>query len=312
MSEARRRGLEKPPEKNLTLVVLAAGVGSRFGGCKQLEPIGPNGETLLEYSAYDARRAGFDRVVVVVHPETEAAIRTHLDRGMARRLPVTYVAQRLDDLPLGVAMAPDRAKPWGTAHAVLVAASALDGPFAVVNAGDFYGAESYVTLANFLSAGGSRLAAIGFRSGDTVVEDRPVSRALLEIGDGGLLRQIVEIREMWRHGGRIFYRDPQNRRQELDVDRPVSMNIWGFGPGVVDELRRRFIDFLARSGNDSGIEFLLPDVIESMIQDQCVEVEVLPAGGEWCGITHRDDQRRARLVIASLVRQGRYPEELWA
>ena len=208
-------------------------------------------------------------------------------------------------------MLSDRSKPWGTGHAVLSSAPAIDGPFAVVNADDFYGAESYVALATFLSSGGSRLATIGFRAGDTVVERRPVSRALLEIGDDGLLRWIVEIAEMWRQDDHILYRDAEGRRRQLDGWQPVSMNIWGFVPDVLDELRRYFVDFLSSRGATGDAEFLLPDVIQSMIRDRRAEVEVLSARGEWCGITHGGDQVRARSVIASLVRRGCYPVELW-
>ncbi len=296
---------------SLILVILAAGVGSRFGGIKQLESVGPSGEILLEYAAFDAWRAGFERAVVVVDPKTEAAMRARLGAGMARRMPVTYVHQRMYEVPAGPPVLSGRSKPWGTAHAVLSSAPAIDGPFAVVNADDFYGEESYAALAAFLSSGGARSAAIGFRAGDTVVENRPVSRALLEIDDEGLLRQIVEISEMWRQDDRIVYRDVEGRQRQLAASQPVSMNIWGFVPEVLSELRRRFIDFLSRRENLGEAEFRLPDVIQSMVRDQRVEVEVLSARGEWCGITHGGDQVRARSVIASLVRQGCYPEELW-
>ncbi len=303
---------------SLTLVILAAGVGSRYGGLKQLAPVGPGAETLLEYAAFDALRAGFQRVVVVVRPETEPAVRERLDPGMARQVPLTYVHQCLDDLPAGVEPTAGRVKPWGTGQAVLAAESAIDGPFAVVNADDFYGAESYAAIAASLRPGDRRLATVGFRVADTLVPHRyadppaPVSRALLEVDDSGRLRRIVELREVWRQEGRILYRDAGGRRQVLAGDELVSMNVWGFVPGVLDELRCRFADFLERSGRVAAAEFLLPDVIQSMIRDRRFEVEVLPAGGGWCGITHRRDQQHARSVISSLVQEGRYPQELWS
>ncbi len=297
----------------LTLVILAAGAGSRYGGLKQLAPVGRHGETLLEYSAFDAQRAGFDRVVLVVRPETERAFRERLGSRMARRVPVTYVHQCLDDLPAGFELPAQRVKPWGTGHAVLAAEPAVDGPFAVVNADDFYGAESYAALSRFLTgAGDGRLATVGFRAGETLAAAGPISRALLDVDAGGRLRKIVEIPEVWREGDRILYRDAEGHQQVLAGDELVSMNIWGLTPRFLPQLRRRFSEFLGRSGRVSNAEFLLPEVIQSMIRDADFRVEVLPGSGDWCGLTFRQDRRRVRFVLSSLVEEGRYPEELWA
>ncbi len=340
---------------NLTLVILAAGAGTRYGGLKPLAPIGPSGETLLEYSAFDALSAGFGRIVLVIRPESEPAFRQRLDSRMARRVPVAYVHQRLDDPavserppavserppavserppavserppavserppagserpPAGSERLPRRVKPWGTGHAVLAAASEVGGPFAVVNADDFYGTESYVALSGFLTgARGDRvLAAVGFHVAETLPDAGAVSRALLEAGGDGRLRRIGEIFEVWRQDGRIVYRDGGGHERALDGDRLVSMNMWGFTPRLMPELRRHFADFLARPGREPGAEFLLPEVIQSLVSDGRFRVEVLAGSGEWCGITHRQDEGRARSVIASLVDRGRYPRELWA
>ena len=297
-----------------TLVILAAGAGSRYGGLKQLAPIGACGETLLEYSAFDALRAGFDRIVLVVRPQAERTFRRRLDAGLARRAPVAYVHQRLDDLPAACERPAERIKPWGTAQAVLAAESEIDGPFAVVNADDFYGAESYAAISHFLaeSRDGRRLSVIGFPVGETLTDAGPVSRALLEVDDEGRLRHIVEIREVWRQDDRILYRDREGHRRTLGGEEFVSMNMWGFTSRLLPELRRCFADFLARSGCAADAEFILPEAIQSLVRDGSFRVEILPAGGEWCGITFRQDRRRVRSFIRSLVDRGRYPAELWA
>ncbi len=306
-----------------TLVILAAGTGSRYGGLKQLAPIGPGGETLLEYSAFDAVRAGFGRIVLVVRPETEPAFRQRLDSRMARRVPVAYVHQRVDDLPADCGRPSRRVKPWGTGHAVLAAAAEVDGPFAVVNADDFYGAESYVTLSGFLTGPAFRwppsgvtkvgrvLAAVGFHVAGTLPDAGAVSRALLEVDGDGWLGGIVEIFEVWRQDGGIAYRDGEGHERALAGDQLVSMNMWGFTPRVMPELRRRFVDFLARPGREPGAEYNLPEVIQSMVRDGSFRVEVLAGSDEWCGITRRQDEEHSRSVIVSLVGQGRYPRELW-
>ncbi len=296
-----------------TLVILAAGAGTRYGGLKQLAPIGPRGETLLEYSAFDALRAGFDRVVLVVRPETECAFRERLDSRMAQRLPVAYVHQRLDDLPAAFDRPAGRFKPWGTGQAVLAAEPEVGEVFAVINADDFYGAESYATLAGYFAETrpDSSLAAVGFLLADTLSEAGAVTRALLDVGDEGRLRDIVEIPEVRRQDGRIVCHDGEGHRQCLSGDELVSMNMWGFTRELLPELRHRFTDFLIRSGGATGTEFLLPEVIQSMVRDGRFRVEILPASGEWCGITFRQDQQRVRSVISSLVEKGCYPEKLW-
>jgi NDP-sugar pyrophosphorylase family protein len=294
-------------------VILAAGAGTRYGGLKQLAPVGPSAETLLEYSAFDAARAGFERIVLVVRPETERKFRDRLDGGMARCLPVAYVHQCLDDLPATLERPPERVKPWGTVQAVLAAQSQVDRPFAVVNADDFYGLQSYVTLSRFLSDSPEerRLAAVGFRVAETLTDAGPVSRGLLSVDSVGRLREIVEILEMWREGDRILYHQ-NGQVQALSGDELVSMNMWGFTPELLLELRSRFISFLKRSDRLSEAEFILPEVIRCLVREDRFRVDVLPGSGEWCGITFRQDHQRVSSTISSLVAQGRYPQELWA
>jgi hypothetical protein len=297
-----------------TLVILAAGAGSRYGGLKQLASIGPYGETLLEYSAFDALRAGFEKVVLVISRETEEMFRARLDDGMARRLQLVYVHQCAGDLPAGFEGLAERAKPWGTGHAVLAAAPHIGDPFAVVNADDFYGAESYVALARFLRRErvGPVVAAVGFRVDETLTDGGPVSRALLELDDEGHLRRIVEILEVWRQDGRILFRDQEGRRRNLAGDELISMNMWGFMPELMPELRHSFDEFLARRAQLADAEFRLPEIVQSLICRGRTQVEILPGSGVWCGITFREDEERVREFIASRVEEGCYPEELWA
>jgi hypothetical protein len=277
---------------------------------KQLAPIGPNGEALFEYSAFDASRAGFGRVVLVVRPEAEAAFHERLDSRMAKAIPVSYVHQRVEADGGGF---PERTKPWGTGHALLALESEVEGPFAVVNADDFYGAESYVDLARFLGEGQTarRLAAVGFRLAETLTDAGAVSRAVLDVDDEARLRSIVECLEVWRQGDRIVYRDDDGRERAFVGDEWVSMNMWGLTPELLPELRRRFADFVTRFGLDPASEFRLPEVIETLVAEGLFEVEILPGGREWCGITFRDDEERVRSIVGSMIAQGRYPRALW-
>jgi len=299
-----------------TLVALAAGIGSRYGGLKQLEPVGPNGETLLEYSVYDALRAGFSRIVLVVRPETESVFRDRFEHGMGRYACLSYVHQTLNGLPGDFTPPPGRFKPWGTGHAVLVAEAEIEGAFAVINADDFYGAESFVALAGFLNQ--SRIEAlptvamVGFEAGPTLSDSGPVSRALCQLDANGRLEGIVEILEMWRRNGGGFYFDAEGRKVEVSNDRLVSMNIWGFIPEVFPELQQRFREFLLRDGQESNSEFLVPDVIQSLVSKGRIQVEVLPHNGNCYGITYPEDRQRVAEVIASMTARGEYPENLWA
>lgn len=297
-----------------TLVILAAGAGSRYGGLKQLAAIGPAGEALFEYSAYDARRAGFSRVVLVVRPEQEPAFRTRLVE-MVRQMPVRFAHQTLDALPPGFSRPPGRARPWGTGQAVLAAEPEIEGAFAVVNADDFYGAESFDLQARFLTraqaASEPRLAMVGFEIGGTLSAAGPVARALCHLDDRGLLREIVELKRVWRHRGRIVYGDAEDV-ETLDGDELASMNFWGFTPELFPELRRSFEAFLARMGDIEDAEFQLPDVIRHLVREDRARVEVLRGAGRWCGITFREDEERVAGIISTLIEQGRYPRELWA
>ncbi len=300
---------------NPTLVILAAGTGSRYGGLKQLAPIGPHGETLMEYTAYDSMRAGFSRVILVVRPETECEFREKFAHGMARRVPLTYAHQTLDDLPTGCSNPNGRVRPWGTGQAVLAVEEAIDGPFAVLNADDLYGRESFEVLSDYLRNIGREpcleLAVVGFRLDQTLTDAGAVSRALCRLGPGCLLREIVEIKEVWRCAGRIVYLDREGQEQALAGNEVVSMNMWGFSKEIFPELRRRFRSFLERSGDLRDSEFLLPDMVRDLLGEDRARVEVLSGSDRWCGITFREDEAKVRSIIAKLIDQELYPRELW-
>lgn len=279
------------------LVILAAGVASRYGSLKQLEPVGPGGEALLEYSAFDAWRCGFGRVVLVVHPETETLFRSGAGGRIARRMPVRYVRQTLEDLPAGFDVPADRHKPWGTGHAVLAAEPAVAGPFAVLNADDFYGRESFAAVRGFLAgAAGSEpvFAMPGFQLAATLTDSGPVTRALCRVDGDGWLEDIVERRGLVKG--------------DTAEDGVVSMNMWGFTPAVFAELHRLFEAFLV--GSEDG-ELLLPDVVRALIRKRRARVKVLAGAGEWCGVTFREDRPRVAARLAELVDRGVYPRDLW-
>lgn len=301
----------------LTLVVMAAGVGRRFGGPKQLEPIGPNGETFSDYSVYDALRAGFGEVVFIVNPVIEEEFRERVGRRIERFCEVAYVEQRLEDLPLGFSVPPGRKKPWGTAHAVLSCKSVVDSPFCVVNADDFYGRGAFEAVADFLrgseiDTGILELCVVGYRVENTLSEHGPVTRGVCQVDDGGFLVRIQECRGVQGVDGVIGYRDAEGCLVEIPPGTPVSMNMWGFPPGIFEELEERFPKFLRAHALDiEEAEFLLPEVVHELVQEGRARVKVLPTEERWFGITYREDLQSARAAIAELIRRGEYPERLW-
>lgn len=300
---------------DLSLVVLAAGVGSRYGGLKQLDGVGPAGETLMEYSIYDAARAGFDRVVFVVRPETEALFRETVGKRVGRRLQVSYVHQTLDSLPNGWTPPAERSKPWGTGQAVLVAENAIAGDFAVINADDFYGRESYENLAGFLttirSVDPPIFALQGFEIGPTLSNAGSVSRGLCRVDGDEWLESIEEVLEVWQDGGGGRFTDDDGTGHTLSGGEPVSMNMWGFTPAIFAELRRGFGEFLATSIGHAKTEFLLPAAVQELISTGRARVKVLRDSGQWCGMTYPEDRVRAAASIAELISTGAYPEDLW-
>ena len=299
----------------LTLVVLAAGMGSRYGGLKQIDPVGPSGETVLDYAVFDARRAGFDRVVFVIRRDFDAVFREKIGARYDGRIAVDYVYQSLDALPAGFSRPAGREKPWGTGHAVWCARDAIRENFAVINADDFYGADSFAQLARFLSKtshrdpGPDRLAMVGFKLVNTLSEHGTVARGVTTAGPDGLLRSIVE-----QTG---IAADEVGTGRKYSGQEIVSMNCWGFTPEVFAGLDRQFRDFLAAVTGGSGsadplkAEFYLPVAVSNLIGQHAATVQVLPTESTWFGVTYREDKPRVEQSIAELVRAGKYPARLW-
>lgn len=302
---------------DLQLVILAAGLGSRYGGSglKQMETVGPGGTTLMEYSLYDARRAGFGDAVFVIRAEMADSFGGFAARfGSPPRVPWRTVIQRLEDVPPDVPLSPERVKPWGTAQAVLAAADVIRGPFAVLNADDFYGAEAFAALAEFLRQPASdRMpshAVVGYRLKDTVPKGGAVNRGACRADAAGWLETIEEVTGIVPAGDDRYSGTGEAGKVVVSGDALVSMNLWGFTPAIFDTLRRGWREFFR---SEPGVrEYLLPTVVrEAVRRDEC-RVKVLESGSRWFGITHAADRPVVSAALQRLVAEGRYPEHLWA
>ncbi|HKG92474.1 MAG TPA: NTP transferase domain-containing protein [Gemmatimonadaceae bacterium] len=300
----------------VALVAMAAGVGSRFGGPKQLEAVGPGGETILDYTLHDAWRAGFGRAVLVIRPELRHAFESTIAARWRDRLEIALVEQDLDDLPAGFARPAQRTRPWGTGHAVLAARAAVGGPFGVVNADDFYGAASFRTLHRFLAdrqdTDGRTWAAVGFPLRETLAPAGGVNRALLRTDADGWMEASEEVIGIERAGdedGR--YTGADGVRRTIPGDAPVSMNMWGFAPPLFEELDAGFRRFLAERIGEPKAEFFLPSYVQELVRGGRARVRVLRGAGPWCGVTHPEDLPRVAVVVRELVARGEYPCPAW-
>ena len=296
------------------LVILAAGMGSRFGGLKQVQPVGPADELIIEYSVFDALRAGFGRLVLVIRKDIEADFRASIGRRFESRLDVSYVFQEMYALPAGHQTPARRTKPWGTGHAVLVAQGAVRGPFAVINADDFYGASGYAELAGHFARtapGQAGYAMVGYPLRQTLSEFGTVSRGLCATDAGGRLRTITEVTKIERTPGGAQYTDASGQPRPLSGGEIVSMNFWGFTPAVFPQLEKLFVDFLARSGGDPKAEFYLPTAISTLNERNEAGVALLQSRDSWFGLTYREDLAASQAAIRALVAAGKYPSPLW-
>jgi len=290
-------------------------MGSRYGGMKQFEAVGPppDGATLMEYSLYDARRAGFGEAVFVIRPEMTDAFPAFA-RRFERHMPWKLAVQRLDDLPGGVAVPSGRAKPWGTGQAVLAAAGLVRGPFAVLNADDFYGAAAFAALGEFLSTTASAspptFGIVGYRLRETLSEAGAVNRGVCRTGRDGWLERIDEILELHRTAAGSYEGRGPTGAVLLDGAALVSMNLWGFTAAVFELLRRSFTEFL-QGGDLVKREFLIPTIIQGAIDRNAVRVRVLDPGSRWFGITYPADRAQVVAALRELVGRGEYPERLW-
>lgn len=301
---------------NPTLLILAAGMGSRYGGLKQVDPVGPSDETLMDYAVFDAWRAGFDRVVFVIRREFEAEFRNRIGSKFEGRVAVDYAFQSLADLPAGMSVPADRQKPWGTAHAIRAARDVLHAPFAVINADDFYGRDAFASLASFLRAkpppdGRFHFAMVGYRLNQTLSEHGTVARGVCRVSSGGYLESVTEMTKLTPVAGGVENREDPAAPVRLTGRETVSMNLWGFTPDLLSELDRRFPDWLAANAGDPQAEWYIPSVVNHLLREGRSDVRVLPTDTPWFGITHREDRARVAEAIRQLVQAGGYPGNLW-
>ena len=297
-----------------TLLVLAAGIGSRYGGLKQLDGVGPNGEPILEYSVYDAIRAGFGKLVFVIRPDFAADFKRLVAVKFAGRLPVEYVYQELSMLPEGFSVPPQRAKPWGTGQAILMAEPVIHEPFVSINADDFYGAAAFQTLAAYLSGlnslAGSDYAMVGYILRNTLSEFGSVARGICRL-QGDYLDSVVELTKIEQDGRAARYTDEGGQIHSLSGDELVSMNIWGFTPSVFGYLRELFVQFLQAYGQTEKAEFYIPMAVGDLVAQGRIRVKVLPSHEPWFGITYREDKPYVAKNVQDLIARNVYPKNLW-
>ena len=292
-----------------TLLVLAAGMGSRYGGLKQIDPVGPAGETIIDYSIYDAIRAGFGKVVFVIRHDIEQTFREVVGSKFANRLPVEYAFQELANIPAPFTVPPGRTKPWGTGHAILAAEAVIHEPFAMINADDFYGADTFRVLADYLrqvKADSNAYAMVGFTLRKTLSDHGTVARGVCQVDNAGKLKQIVELLKIAKAGT-----GAKDGDQNLTGDEPVSMNFWGFTPTLFGQLRASLRQFLAAHGQDEKSELLIPMVIGDLVTQNRATCQVLRTTASWFGVTYREDRPIVIESVRKLVAAGDYPAQLW-
>lgn len=294
-----------------TLLVMAAGMGSRYGGLKQIDPVGPSGETLMDYSIFDAIRAGFGKVVFIIRKDIEAPFKEIIGAKFEKRIPVEYAFQELDKIPEGFKVPEGRTKPWGTTQAVLMAEDVIHEPFAVINADDFYGEEGYQVLEKHLTSGSPDFAMVGFVLRNTLSDFGSVARGVSRADSNGYLQSVVELTTVERDGHAAKDTDASGKVTHLTGDELVSMNMWGFTPAVFPQLRERFHAFLERSGTELKSENYVPSTVNELVSSGQARVKVLRTNDAWFGVTYREDRPRVVDSIAALVKKGAYPEKLW-
>jgi hypothetical protein len=298
-----------------SLLILAAGLGNRYGGLKQIDTFGPSGETIIDYSIFDAIRAGFGKVVFVIRQHFEKEFKKLMAGKFLDKIEVDYVCQEIEHVPPGIRIPSNRAKPWGTGHAVLAAAAAIKEPFAVANADDFYGAGSFQIVSGHLSALAEKDEAscclVGFKLANTLSDFGSVSRAVCEPDAEGYLKSLIEIRRIFKTRDGIAYWDDEDNLRALAGDTLVSMNLMGFTPSVFGHLKFNFERFIREHGHDLAAEFYLPAAVDAMVKTNAARVKILRTNDEWFGVTYQNDKVVASKKIRELIDGGMYPENLW-
>jgi len=295
-----------------TLVILAAGMGSRYGGLKQLDEVGPNGEAIIDYSLYDAIRAGFGKVVFVIREDFADEFKARFAPQLEGKIDVAYVYQALDKIPSGYDIHPERVKPWGTGHALLMAEPEVNSPMAVINADDFYGPQAYQEIASFLtsSTDENEYGMVGYQLDNTLSEFGSVSRGVCQTDSSGRLTEINERTKIQKEGDEIVYYEDE-KRFPLTGKEPVSMNFWGVKTSVFQYLNEGFREFLQEKGNKLKSEFFVPFLINDKIVDGTVSVKVLTCDSPWFGVTYKEDKPYVQDKLKKLIDDKVYPENLW-
>ncbi|MDR2163979.1 MAG: nucleotidyltransferase [Clostridiales Family XIII bacterium] len=300
-----------------TLIVMAAGMGSRYGGLKQIDPITEHGEIIMDFSLYDAIRAGFGSAVFIIKKEMEDDMRALMDAGASRSLDIRYAYQEIEDTPSWFSVPEDRVKPWGTGHAVLAARSVTDGPFAVINSDDYYGPGAYRLMREYLANATDddvlRYAMVGYRLANTVTEHGSVARGICGTDVDGYLTGVDERLKVERRGGSIAYEAEDGSWVNMPPDTIVSMNFWGFTESFMDELSDGLSDFFANDvpRDPCGSEYLLPRIVDSLVRAGRASVKVMNTDDRWYGVTYREDKDKVAAAFRRLKSGGLYPERLW-
>lgn len=297
-----------------TLLILAAGMASRYGSMKQIDGFGPNGETIIDYSIYDAIKAGFGKVSFIIREEFADAFKAIYEPKLNGRVETDYVFQNLDLKPFGIEKTIERAKPWGTAHAVLAARNQVKEPFCVINADDFYGYDAFEKMAKFLTTevADDTYSLIGYQIDRTLSDYGSVSRGVCEVDDNGNMVEINERTEVYfTEGGKVAYKDATGEHP-LPNDTRVSMNFWGFTPAVFKQSEPMFVDFVEKNEGNPKSEFFIPLVADQLIKSGTASFKVVPTAAKWFGVTYKEDKPIVQESISNLVNSGVYPANLWA
>ncbi|HIV51410.1 MAG TPA: NTP transferase domain-containing protein [Candidatus Faecalibacterium intestinipullorum] len=298
------------------LVVLAAGMGSRYGGMKQLDPVGPNGQIIIDYSIFDARRAGFETVIFIIRRENDAAFRAAIGDRLSHLMEVKYAYQELSDLPAPFTVPEGRTKPFGTGQAVLSARELIDGPFAVINADDYYGPEAFRVMYDYLSTHPDtdkyQYCMVGYQLKNTVTQNGSVSRGVCVADPEGMLESVTERTKITQEGGVIHFTEDEGKSwTELPGDTPVSMGLWGFTASFLPEAQNRFVSFLEENldKNPLKCEYFLPSIVSSLIDEGKAQVRMLHSADKWYGVTYKEDKPEVVAAIARMTAEGLYPAE---
>lgn len=296
-----------------TILVLAAGMGSRYGGNKQLDEVGPSGETIIDYSIYDAIRAGFGKIVFVIRHDIEDQVKERFVERLKGKIEVDYVFQEITNLPEGVKVNPDRSKPWGTSHAILVTKDKIKEPFGVINADDYYGVESFRILHDFLIADKdpNEYCIVGFKLGNTLSEHGHVNRGVCKVDEKGLLVNIVETRQIEKTPDGAQAPGPDGNLLKFTGNEIVSMNLWGFKPSCYNFLDREFREFINKQGMDLKSELDIPTSVDKFVKKGDITIRILMSNDRWFGVTYREDKPFVVNSIREMIKKGVYPESIY-